>query len=216
MYKKLISSILVVALLNLVGCYSFESVTVPEYKQVEEKEGKPSEIYVKTKDSQEYHFSDSNFHIDSDTLYWKEKMFLSKEEKPFEEKFALGEIKSFQLEKVIDNYSVMNTITVSEYQNIEAERGKPDEIYLTKYDESKYHFMKTDFYIENDTLYGKGKLLVGAREEFVGRTIALSNIESIEVETFNLGNTILLSTGILLGVLIIASIIIVDNWKGPK
>ena len=39
MNKKLISSILVVALLNLVGCYSFEPITVTEYKQVEEKEG---------------------------------------------------------------------------------------------------------------------------------------------------------------------------------
>ena len=34
MNKKLISSLLVIALLNLLGCYSLESVTVPEYQKV--------------------------------------------------------------------------------------------------------------------------------------------------------------------------------------
>ena len=72
MYKKLVSSILVVAVLNLLGCYSFKSVTVPEYKQVEEKEDKPDEIYVITKDDQEYHFADSNFYFENDTLYGTE------------------------------------------------------------------------------------------------------------------------------------------------
>jgi hypothetical protein len=172
MYKKLISSILVVALLNLLGCYSSDLVTVTEYNQIED-ENKPDDIRVMTNDSQEYHFSKSNFYNDGDTLYWKEKVLLSKEEKPFEGKFAFWEIESIQLEKVIENYSVFYPMTVSEYQNIEAERGKPDEIYLTTSNASRYRFEKNDFYIEGDTLYGKGKLLLSDREELVGRKIAI-------------------------------------------
>ncbi len=178
MNKKLISSLLVVALLNLVGCYSFRSVTTPEYKQVEEKEGKPNEIYVKTKDYQEYHFSDSDFYIENDTLYGKEILFLSEEELPFEGKFAFGEIESIQLEYLDQNYPT----TISQYQKIEAERGKPDEIYLTKYDSTKYHFMKTDYFIENNTLYGKGKLLLGGREQQLDRKIALADIVSFQFD----------------------------------
>jgi hypothetical protein len=72
MYKKLVSSILVVAFLNLLGCYTFQPVTVSEYKQVEEKEGKSHEIHVIMKYDQEYHFLDSNYTIENDTLYGTE------------------------------------------------------------------------------------------------------------------------------------------------
>jgi len=191
MYKKLISSILVVALLNLVGCYSFKSVTVPEYSQIEE-EDKPNEIKVKTKDSQQYHFSDSNFYIENDTLYGKGILFLSEEELPFEGKIAFGEIESIQLEEFGQKYPT----TISQYQKIEAERGKPDEIYLTKYDSTEYHFMKNDYYIENDTLYGEGEMISDDNEQPFEGKIALSEIESIEVDKFNLTNTIFLSVGI--------------------
>jgi len=98
MYNKLISSLLVVALLNLLGCYSIQSVTVPEYKQVEEEEGIPNEIYVKTKDNQEYHFSDWNFYIENDTLYGKEILFLSDREQLFDRKIALLNIESIEFE----------------------------------------------------------------------------------------------------------------------
>ena len=127
MYKKLISSILVVALLNLVGCYSFAPVTVPEYEQVEEKEGKPDEIRVITKDTQEYHFS--------------------------------------------------------------------------------------DFYIENDTLYGKGKLLSDDWEQQLDRSIALSNIESIEVDSFNWLTTSLLVLGIVAIGVIVGVVIAFSNMS---
>ena len=129
MYKKLISSILVIALLNLVGCYSFQSVTVPEYKQVEEEEGKPDEIYVLTKDGE------------------------------------------------------------------------------------KYHFLWANFYIVNDILYGKGKLLLGDREELIDKKIALSDIVLIEVENVDLGDTCLLAGGILLGVGLIFFIIFAATYE---
>ena len=98
MNNKLISSLLVIALLNLVGCYSFESVTVPAYKQFVEEEGKPDEIYVKTKDIKEYHFSESNFNIENDTLYGKGKFLPIENEQPFEGNIALSEIESIRVE----------------------------------------------------------------------------------------------------------------------
>ena len=194
MYKKLIASVLVVALLNLFGCYSFEAITVPEYEQVEKEEGKPGEIYVKTKDSQEYHFSESNFYIENDTLYGKEISLQSEIELPFEGKFVLGEIKSIQLEGFGQKYPSL--MTVSQYQKIEAESGKPDEFYFTKIDSTKYRFMKNDYHIENDTLYGEGKLLLDDVEKLQVRKIALSNIAFIEADSINWLNTGLLSLGI--------------------
>ncbi len=191
MNNKFICSVLVIALLNLVGCYSFESVSVPEYKQVEEEDGKPNEIKVVTKDLLEYNFYDSGYYIHNDTLYGK----VSLKELPFEGKFAYWEIESIQLEN-FDLYKP-SLISVTELKKIGEETGKPDEIYLTKYDSTKYHFMKSDYYIENDTLFGKGELLSGAREELLDKKIALSDIVSIEVENFNFANTFWLGLGIV-------------------
>jgi len=190
MSKKLISSILVVALMNLLGCYSSELVTAAEYKQVEEKDGKPNEIYVKTKDYQGYHFSESNFYIDSDTLYGKVMV----RGMSFEGKFAFWEIESIQLEDFGQKHPSL--MTVSQYQKIEVESGKPDEIYLTKNDSTRYHFMKNDYYIKNDILYGKGKLIID-REQQLDRKIALLNIESIQFEYFNGAASTLLVLGFL-------------------
>ena len=184
MYKKIFISFLLFAFINLIaGCYSFQPVTVNEYKQIEEEDGKQYEINVITKDNQEYHFSYLNYYIENDTLYGK----ISVKELPFEGKFAFGEIKSIQIGS--DFYAV------SQYQKIEAESGKPYVIYLTKNDRTIYQFMKNDYYIENDTLYGKGKLILN-EEELLDRNIALSHIESIEVENFNLAHTITMGLGI--------------------
>jgi len=192
--KKLISSVLIFTLLNLFGCYSFEAFSVPEYKQVEEEESKPDEIYVTTKDSQEYHFLYSDYDIVNDTLYGKTEMIVTDMEKPFEGKFALSEIKYIQFLASNGSYSI---VSVSEYLKIEAESGKPDEIDITKYDYTRYHFMKDDYSIENDTLYGKGKLLSGDRAIPINKKIALSDIESFQLERFNWLYTSLLLAGIL-------------------
>ncbi len=212
MYKKLICCILVVALLNLVGCYSLETITVPEYEQVEE-EDKPDEIYVKTNDFGEYQFSESNFYIENDTLYGKTKLLLSEVEQPFEGMFAFEEIKSIQLEDFGQKYPSL--MTVSQYQKIESDSGKPDEIYLTKLDLTKYRFMKNDYHIENDTLYGKGKLLLGDVEKLQVRKIAISNIAWIEVDSINWLTTILFSLGIGVVASIIVGLVITGGKIGP-
>ncbi len=203
MYRKIFISFLLIALINfLVGCYSSELVTAGEYEQVEE-EDKPDDIRVITKDSQEYHFSDSNFYVENDTLYGK----VSVKELSFEGKFALWEIESIKLKVDRQHYSAIITVPVSEYQNIEAESGKPDEIYLTKDDSTRYHFMKNDYYIENDTLYGKGKLMDG--EELLEGKIALSDIESIQFEYLNGETTALL----ILGIAAIPFVVVFAYWS---
>jgi len=104
MYEKVFISFLVLALTNfLVGCYSLESITVPEYKQIEE-EDKPDDIRVITKNAQEYNFSESNFYVENDTLYGKEIFLSGYREQQLDRKIALDEIRQFQLEK-IDWYS---------------------------------------------------------------------------------------------------------------
>ena len=90
------------------------------------------------------------------------------------------------------------------YKQVEKE-SKPDEIYVITKDYVKYHFSDSDFYIENDTLYGNGKLISSDKIE---RKFALSDIGLVEVENFNWGNTILLSAGIYLGIGLIVGIII--------
>ena len=66
---------------------------------------------------------------------------------------------------------------------------------VIKNDFTKYHFIEPYYYIENDTLYGMGKL-ISFREQQLDIKIALSDIESIQSEYFNLANTILLVLGI--------------------
>ena len=98
MNEKLISSVLVVSLLNLFGCYSADILTVPQYKTVEETNGKPNEIKVTTKDYKEYQFSNSNFYIENDTLYGKEKLLIAGGQEPIERKIALSEIVTIEVE----------------------------------------------------------------------------------------------------------------------
>jgi len=99
MYKKVIISFLLRAFINFIaGCSSFHSVSVSEYKQVEEEEGKPIEIYVKTKANQWYHFTNSNFYIENDTLYGKGELLLNDEEGIINTKIALSDIESMGVE----------------------------------------------------------------------------------------------------------------------
>ena len=69
MYKKLISSILVVAFLNALGCSSSKTFTVSEYGQLEENDDRSDEIHVITKNGQEYHFKEAITNFENDTLH---------------------------------------------------------------------------------------------------------------------------------------------------
>ena len=204
MYKKIISTILIIALINLLGCYSFKSITVPEYKQIEE-EDQPVEIYVKAENSNEYHFSETNFYIENDTLYEK----VNTRELSIGGKIPFSEIASIQFEDFDSKNS--SPMSVSQYQKIEAENGKPDEIYLTKLDSTRYQFMKDDYWIKNDILYGKGKLLLSDREQPPSVQIALSNIESIQIEQVD-GLSTVVAVLVAIGIVGVIALIISTSY----
>jgi hypothetical protein len=98
-YKKAFISFMLLTFINFItGCYTFNSVTVPEYKQVEEEEGKPDEIYVKTKSNEWYHFTNSQYYIKNDTLHGV-SILLSDDWQPASNtNIALSDIKSMGVE----------------------------------------------------------------------------------------------------------------------
>jgi len=216
MRNKIFISFLLVAIFNLlVGCYSSELITASTYNQIEEKD-KPDDIRITTKDPQEYHFLKSNIYIKNDTLYGKGEMIFGDNEKPFEGKFALTEIKSIQFES-FESYPIPPKLSVSDFQKIKKESGDPDKIYITKTDFTYYQFIKPNYYIENDTLYGKGKSILNYKKKQFEGKIALSNIESIEVENFNMGNTIILVLGIVaISLVVLVAIVAAGGNFGYK
>ena len=104
-------------------------------------------------------------------------------------------------------------VTVPEYNQIE-EEDKPDEIKVIAKDLKEYHFTKSRFHIESDTLYGKGKIILSNNGQPFEGKIALSNIKSIEVENFNLTNTIILSLGIAATTIILAYVVFAIGMSG--
>ena len=90
MIKKGIASILIILILiNSIGCYSIRTMTVPEY-MVEEKEDKPDEVRIVMNDGQEYEFSDSEFQVMNDTLYVNRYT-------DTEQRFAISDVKSVEV-----------------------------------------------------------------------------------------------------------------------
>lgn len=98
MCKKIFISFLIIAIFNLLaGCYSSKIITVPEYNRIEDKD-KPDDIRLTTKDYKVYHFSESNFYVENDTLYGKGILLPSEE--PFEVKIALSDVVSMEVENI--------------------------------------------------------------------------------------------------------------------
>jgi hypothetical protein len=104
---KIISAALVVTLMNLTGCYSYNSVTLREYKKIEEKKGKPETIYVLQGSNEEYHFSNMGYKIENDTLYGRGLKVVNHEKQPFEGKIPLAEITSIRLSEFDSGTTVL-------------------------------------------------------------------------------------------------------------
>lgn len=90
MYNKLLSSLIVIALLNLIGCYSSREVTLNEVLTNDEI----SEIKIKTKDSLSLSFEENDFYIINDTL--KGKSSHPQIGEKFERAIPLSDIISFE------------------------------------------------------------------------------------------------------------------------
>lgn len=64
----------------------------------------------------------------------------------------------------------VDTVTFSEYKKIEQLRGQPPKIYVRASDSYVYIFSHSNYYLQNDTLFGKDNS---------GREIVLTNIKSV-------------------------------------
>ena len=111
MYKNLISSILVLALLNLVGCYSNVIVTPNQYKKNVEKGDAPREIIVKLSNHKEYLFGAGRYIIKGDSLYGKGAELINDNYQPFEGSIPISHIKSIQYE--IEDKEKTTKVTVA-------------------------------------------------------------------------------------------------------
>ena len=188
MCKKLLISFLLISLFNLyVSCTSYEIVAPAEFKDIE-KDGRPNELIIKTNDNQVFSLLNSNYDIRNDSLFWQEKITIDEKWIPFEGQIALDEIK--EVEYYNDKNDWTYTLSISEYKKLEEENGKPVEIFVMQIDSAKYYFNMDDYYLDNDTLIGKGKLLLNKNEQIITKAIALSNIKSFEYDYVSLMNRI--------------------------
>jgi hypothetical protein len=110
--KKILSSILVVSLLNLFGCYTTELVKPDEYVKYEEESGKPKDIYVNLNDSLKYHFYVWQFNTAGDTLFGQGSKISDDIEQPFKGNIQVENIESVQWEESNTTLSVLFVIGV--------------------------------------------------------------------------------------------------------
>jgi hypothetical protein len=82
------------------------TLSISEYKKIEEENGKSDEIFVLKNDSTKYYFKDGDYHLDKDTLIGNGKLFLIENEQIITKSIALSDIKSFEYDYV----SLMNRI----------------------------------------------------------------------------------------------------------
>ncbi len=107
MSKKLISSFLVVTLLNLLGCYSYQTLTKDELSQAE----KYTDLQVKTKNQYTYEFDEGNYTFSKDSIYGSGKLKL-KNDKRVNEDYN-GSIYFEEIEKLkMDGFDIVTTILV--------------------------------------------------------------------------------------------------------
>jgi hypothetical protein len=111
MLKKIISGILVFALLSQAGCYSPQLISYNEYQKIEEEDGKPDNIRVTTKDTVEYHFFDQNYYFDSDTLYGKGTIIKIDEKLTSDVRIAISNIESIKVD-VLDSSATIVVVGV--------------------------------------------------------------------------------------------------------
>jgi len=102
-----------------------------------------------------------------------------------------------------------HSVTVNEYKQFELEEGTPGEVYVKTKNNRWYHFINYNYYIENDTLRGSGKVLINGWQNAPNSKIALCDIEYIGVEEMNMYTTSLL---VAIGILGALGIIFAFIW----
>jgi small nuclear ribonucleoprotein (snRNP)-like protein len=175
----------ITALIFAVACSSSKYVNTIDHNQF--KDYKPNSIQVVTEDGLEYQFADSSYSFKGDTLFGK-GININGKWIPFEGKIPFNEIEKIEFYSYADAWNYKQLIF--EFEQFVNEGEKPSVIYVTEFDSMKYLFINSNYYLENDTLYGNGQLFLRKGEEFQDRMIALSDIVSFQ---FNFANNINIS-----------------------
>jgi len=102
--------------------------------------------------------------------------------------------------------SSSDVITIKDFKQIEIQEV-PDNIWVITRDSSEYHFIKPDYYVEDDTLFGERKYILNDEEHVLVSKITRSDIESIRTEKEN-GGTKFLIIGFALVIFIVGIIVI--------
>ncbi len=105
--NKMMSIVTIVSLLNLFGCYSYQTITKDDLSQSEEY----NDLQVITKNKHIYEFDEGNYKISEDSIYGSGNLKLIKGKKIYVD--YEGSIKFEDVEKLrMDKLDVVSTILV--------------------------------------------------------------------------------------------------------
>lgn len=121
MKQQFLLCIIYILLLCLLGCSSTTLVEVNKLELRSLKDDNPSEIFVTTTNSIQYHFNKNEYYIENDTLYGQGKIYLNDKNKNFEGKIALSNIESIYSGLIIREKEAENEIDNTILQSAEDE-----------------------------------------------------------------------------------------------
>jgi len=105
--KKFIITVTILALFNLLGCYSYQTISREEISQSEEN----SDLQIITKNKYVYEFDEGNYTISEDSIYGSGNLKLIMGKKVYQ-KYE-GSISFDDIEKLrMDKLDVVSTILV--------------------------------------------------------------------------------------------------------
>ncbi|MBT8379166.1 MAG: hypothetical protein KJN64_08040 [Ignavibacteria bacterium] len=99
MIKKSFIGFMVLAILNLIGCYSFQSVSPESFNESISMDGSAS-IELVTKDYFEYRFDRFSYKVKNDTITGNGYVLQLNDEVPFTGKIAFEDIINLNVEKL--------------------------------------------------------------------------------------------------------------------
>jgi hypothetical protein len=100
MLKKNFTCLLIISLLNLVGCYSSEVISRKDVNEGQAQLDFSEELIITTSDYKTYKFLPGYYVIEQDTLYGEGRIINAGKNTAFNGKIAMNEILSFEQEKI--------------------------------------------------------------------------------------------------------------------
>ena len=107
MYRKIISSIVFVSFLNLIGCYSYQTISEEELKKTEEY----GDLQIITKNQRTYEFDRGNYTLTEDSVYGSGKLKVKNDlrvNEDYEGSVYWKEIKKLKM----DGFDLVTTVLV--------------------------------------------------------------------------------------------------------